>query len=58
MVHSEEGQRREYAGTAASYDSELGQSPEHELALYVLLGVVDRIKVESVLDVGAAPGEA
>jgi SAM-dependent methyltransferase len=55
-MHSEEVQRRHYADTAPSYDSELGQSPEHELALYVLLGVVDSIKAESVLDVGAGTG--
>jgi SAM-dependent methyltransferase len=55
-MHSEEIQRRHYAGTAASYNSELGQSPEHELALYVLLGIVDSIKAEHVLDVGAGTG--
>jgi SAM-dependent methyltransferase len=55
-MYSEEIQRRHYAGTAPSYDSELGQSPEHELALYILLGVVDSIQAESVLDVGAGTG--
>jgi SAM-dependent methyltransferase len=55
-MYSEELQRRHYAETARSYDSELGQSPEHELALYVLLGVIDSVKAESVLDVGAGTG--
>jgi SAM-dependent methyltransferase len=55
-MRSEEIQRRHYAYTARSYDNELGQSPEHELALYVLLGFIDSIKAESLLDVGAGTG--
>ena len=55
-MRSQEIQRRHYADTAPSYDMELGQSPEHELALYVLLGMVDSIKAESVLDVGSGTG--
>ena len=55
-MRSQEIQRRHYADTAPSYDMELGQSPEHELALYVLLGIVDSINAESVLDVGSGTG--
>jgi SAM-dependent methyltransferase len=57
-MHSEAVQRQHYAKTAASYDTELGQSPEHELALYLLLAVIDSLKAESVLDVGAGTGRA
>jgi SAM-dependent methyltransferase len=55
-MRPEEIQRRHYAGTAVTYDSEFGESPEHELALHVLLAVVGSIKAESVLDVGAGTG--
>jgi SAM-dependent methyltransferase len=51
-------QREHYAKTAANYDEELGQSPEHEFALYILLGLLDSIRAESVLDVGAGTGRA
>jgi SAM-dependent methyltransferase len=55
---AEEIQRQHYATTAESYDFEsgLGQSPEHELALYVLLGLLDSMRATSVLDVGAGTG--
>jgi SAM-dependent methyltransferase len=55
-ISPEEIQRRHYAETAASYDHELGHSPEHELALYLLLGLLDSIRAESLLDVGAGTG--
>src|SRR6185295_8692264 len=55
-VHTDEIQREHYAHTAANYDEVLGQSPEHELALYILLGLIDSIKAGSVLDVGAGTG--
>lgn len=57
-MRPEEIQRQHYARTATSYDDKLGlgQSPEHELALYLLLGYIDSAKAESVLDVGAGTG--
>jgi ubiquinone/menaquinone biosynthesis C-methylase UbiE len=55
---SEEIQRQHYTQTATSYHDNpgLGQSPEHELALYILLGLLDSVKAESFLDVGAGTG--
>jgi ubiquinone/menaquinone biosynthesis C-methylase UbiE len=55
-MHSDEIQREHYAHTATNYDDALGKSPEHELALYILLGFIDSISAESVLDVGAGTG--
>lgn len=55
-MRAEDIQRQHYAETATRYDDELGQSPEHELALYLLLGITTSIKAESVLDVGAGTG--
>src|ERR1039458_7954245 len=57
-MRSEEIQRQHYELTATAYDVDpgLGQSPEHEFALYLLLGVIDSIKAQSVLDVGAGTG--
>jgi SAM-dependent methyltransferase len=51
-------QRRHYEQTATTYNDDLGlgQSPEHELALYLLLGLLDSVKAESILDVGAGTG--
>jgi SAM-dependent methyltransferase len=49
-------QRKHYAQTATRYDGDLGQSPEHELSLYLLLGLLDSVKAESLLDVGAGTG--
>jgi SAM-dependent methyltransferase len=56
MVKPEEIQRQHYAQTAVSYDTDLGQSPEHELALYFLLSAIDSARAESLLDVGAGTG--
>jgi ubiquinone/menaquinone biosynthesis C-methylase UbiE len=55
---SEDIQRQHYAQTATSYHHNpgLGQSPEHELALYILLGMLDSVSAESFLDVGAGTG--
>src|SRR5215475_10521943 len=55
-MRAEDIQRQHYANTATNYDETLGQSPEHELALYILLGLIDSIRAESVLDVGAGTG--
>lgn len=55
-MRPDEIQREHYKHTAVNYDDELGQSPEHELALYVLLGFVDSISADFVLDVGAGTG--
>jgi SAM-dependent methyltransferase len=58
MVESTEIQKEHYVRTATKYDDELGQSPEHELALYLLLGLIDSIGAESLLDIGAGTGRA
>ena len=55
-MRPEEIQREHYAHTATNYDEVLGKSPEHELALYILLGFIDSFNAESVLDVGAGTG--
>jgi ubiquinone/menaquinone biosynthesis C-methylase UbiE len=55
-MRSEEIQREHYAQSATNYDKQLGQSPEHELALYILLGFIDSIAATSLLDVGAGTG--
>lgn len=52
----EEIQRQHYTATANTYDSCLGVTPEHELALYFLLSFIDCTKAESLLDVGAGTG--
>lgn len=51
-------QASHYAETASSYDATLGQTPEHELAQYVLLGVMGSLKATSLLDVCAGTGRA
>jgi SAM-dependent methyltransferase len=51
-------QREHYSKTAAAYDDVLGRSPEHELALYFLLGIIESIQADSILDVGAGTGRA
>src|SRR5438445_8215563 len=56
LMRPEDIQRQHYAQTATSYDDELGQSPEHEFAMYLLLGFIDSAKADSVLDVGAGTG--
>jgi SAM-dependent methyltransferase len=55
-MRPEDIQRQHYAQTATSYDEDLGQSPEHEFAMYLLLGFIDSAKAESLLDVGAGTG--
>jgi ubiquinone/menaquinone biosynthesis C-methylase UbiE len=55
-MRSEDMQRDYYAHVATSYDDDLGQAPEHELALYILLGFIDSISAKSLLDVGAGTG--
>jgi SAM-dependent methyltransferase len=55
-MRPEQLQREHYAKTAGSYEEDLGRTPEHEFALYLLLGLIDCIKCESVLDVGAGTG--
>ncbi len=55
---AEQKQAEHYIQTAASYDDCLGQSPEHELAQYILLGILASLKVETLLDVGAGTGRA
>jgi ubiquinone/menaquinone biosynthesis C-methylase UbiE len=59
-VSTEEIQRKHYELTAEAYDEEsgLGKSPEHELALHLLLAVVGSIQAESLLDVGSGTGRA
>ncbi len=57
-MRPEQIQQKHYAETAKRYDDDLGATPEHELALYLLLGIVDSIRCESVLDVGAGTGRA
>ena len=42
-MRPEEIQREHYEHTATNYDEVLGKSPEHELALYILLGFIDSI---------------
>jgi ubiquinone/menaquinone biosynthesis C-methylase UbiE len=55
-MRSEDMQREYYAHVATSYDDWLGQDPEHEIALYILLGFIDSINAESLLDIGAGTG--
>jgi SAM-dependent methyltransferase len=55
-MRAEEVQRQHYAHSATRYDDEMGKTPEHEIALYLLLGIIDSIKAESVLDSGAGTG--
>jgi len=59
-MNSEQVQRKHYELTAEAYDDEpgLGESPEHELALYLLLAVIDSVRAESLLDVGSGTGRA
>ncbi len=54
----EHKQAAHYAQKAACYDDCLGQTPEHELAQYMLLGILASLKVTSLLDVGAGTGRA
>jgi SAM-dependent methyltransferase len=49
-------QQQYYDETASTYDNNCGHSPEHEFALYLLLGFLESIKAESVLDVGCGTG--
>lgn len=49
-------QRAHYTATAATYDEELGSTPEHELALHYLVGVLGAMEACSLLDVGAGTG--
>ena len=51
-------QQAHYARGAATYDQDFGDTPEHGLSLYVLLGLLDCVKAESLLDVGAGTGRA
>ena len=55
-MRSDEIQREHYARTATSYDDEVGRCPEHELALYTLLGFIDSLRADTLLDVGAGTG--
>jgi ubiquinone/menaquinone biosynthesis C-methylase UbiE len=57
-LRPEEIQRRHYAATALHYDEDFGETPEHELAMYILLGILDSLNTDSVLDVGAGTGRA
>ena len=52
-----EAQRRYYAETADRYDRlHLEEDAEHNLALSVMLGVLDHYGIGSILDVGAGTG--
>lgn len=51
-------QRRYYAETANRYDNLLVEHKEHNLALAFLIGVIDYLNIESVLDVGSGTGRA
>jgi SAM-dependent methyltransferase len=55
---AEQEQAAHYAQTAGCYDDCLGQTPEHEMAQYILLGILASLKVTSLLDVGAGTGRA
>jgi ubiquinone/menaquinone biosynthesis C-methylase UbiE len=59
-MRNDQAQQQHYELTAEAYDDDpgLGESPEHELALYLLLAVTDSVKAESLLDVGAGTGRA
>ena len=52
----EELQRSYYTGTAQQYDALRDGEPEHVIALYWLLAVIDFLGLCSVLDVGAGTG--
>jgi ubiquinone/menaquinone biosynthesis C-methylase UbiE len=61
MIGSEEieTQRRYYSETAGQYDSmHLEGNDEHFLALSFLVGVIDYLKINSILDVGSGTGRA
>jgi ubiquinone/menaquinone biosynthesis C-methylase UbiE len=52
-------QRRYYAETASKYDEwHLNPQGEHYFALSFLVGVVDYLQIESILDVGSGTGRA
>jgi ubiquinone/menaquinone biosynthesis C-methylase UbiE len=54
-----ETQRRYYAKTATHYDSmHLDESDEHFFALSFMVGVIDYLGVQSILDVGSGTGRA
>jgi SAM-dependent methyltransferase len=58
LTIAEKTQATHYVETASHYDATLGQTPEHELAQYVLLGVLKSLSATSLLDVGAGTGRA
>lgn len=52
-------QRRYYAETADKYDQwHLDPEDEHYLALSFLIGVIDYLQINSVLDIGSGTGRA
>ncbi len=59
MRQDVERQRRYYTETAAEYDAahlEVERDLEHGLALALLVGAIDHLGIDSVLDVGAGTG--
>lgn len=50
--------RHHYAATANDYDRNFGETPEHDLAIRILYGLLDLVHAESLLDVGAGTGKA
>ena len=58
VTDAERQQRDYYARTAATYDSEHGDEPEHALALEWLAGLIRYHGIRSVLDVGSGTGRA
>lgn len=51
-------QQRYYTQTANRYEGLLDEHKEHNLALAFLIGVIDCLKIESVLDIGSGTGRA
>ncbi|MBF7730502.1 class I SAM-dependent methyltransferase [Pseudomonas sp. N040] len=61
MTNSDEieTQRRYYAETASRYDSmHLDENDEHFFALSFMVGVIDYLGIQSILDIGSGTGRA
>lgn len=52
-------QRRYYAETASQYDAlHLAENDEHSFALSFMVGVIDYLGIQSILDIGSGTGRA
>lgn len=58
-THEIDVQRRYYADTANAYDSmHLDRTDEHFFALSFMVGIIDYLGIESILDIGSGTGRA